>query len=129
MRIDVFAVREVEGWDEPTLEPLVTYDLPELDEIAKKDVVVKEGSTKPKLSLNFELSRSQIFKLNGATVSVDEKIIEEVPIKKKSEDKEDSKDESDKKEDSDEAADESGEAADKEEEAEKTEEISQEEEV
>jgi len=74
------------------------------------------------LSLNFELSRSQIFKLNGATVSVDEKIIEEVPIEKK-EDKEASKDESDKKEDSDEAADESEEAADK------TEESSEEEEV
>lgn len=87
MKIDVFAVREDDG-EEPTYEPLVSYSLPELDEIAKKDVVVKEGSTKPKVSLNFELSRSHLFKLNGATVSVDEKVIEEVVIEKKKEEKE-----------------------------------------
>ncbi len=52
--------------------------MPELDEIAKKDVVVKEGSTKPKVSLNFELTRSHLFKLKGATVSVDETVIEEI---------------------------------------------------
>ena len=34
MKIDVFAVREVEGQEEPDLEPLVTYTLPELDDIA-----------------------------------------------------------------------------------------------
>ena len=101
MRIDVFALREVEGQDEPDEEPLVTYLLPELDEIAKKDVVVKEGSTKPKVSLMFELTRSHLFKLNGASVSVDETVIEEVVIekkkdkKKKKEDKEETDDETD----------------------------------
>ena len=63
--------------------------LPELDEIAKKDVVVKEGSTKPKVSLNFELTRSHLFKLKSASVSVDEKVIEEIIIEKEAEKKED----------------------------------------
>ena len=89
MQIDVFAVREVEGQDEPNLEPLITYMLPELDDIAKKDVVVKEGSTKPKVSLNFELTRSHLFKLKSASVSVDEKVIEEIIIEKEVEKKED----------------------------------------
>jgi len=73
---------------------LITYKLPELDEIAKKDVVVKEGSTKPKVSLNFELTRSHLFNLKSASVSVDETIIEEIiPEKKKEEKLEESEDE------------------------------------
>lgn len=68
---------------------MITYKLPELDEIAKKDVVIKEGSTKPKVSLNFELTRSHLFNLKSASVSVDETIIEEIiPEKKKEEKKE-----------------------------------------
>lgn len=93
MNIDAYAVREVEReGEEPQVifEPLVSYNLPELDEIAKKDVVLKEGSTKPKVSLNFELTRSHLFKLKGATVSVDETVIEEI-IPEKSE--EETKDE------------------------------------
>lgn len=39
-------------------EPLATFDLAKLDEIAEYEVVKKEGTTKPKVSLQFELSRS-----------------------------------------------------------------------
>jgi len=76
--------------------------MPELDEIAKKDVVVKEGSTKPKVSLNFELSRSHLFRLNGATVSVDETIIEEIKVKKPKEEKEEKEETVDEKKESEE---------------------------
>lgn len=101
MKIDVFAAREVEGQAEPDLEPLVTFSLPELDTIATNEVATKEGSTKPKVSLNFELSRSHLFKLKSATVTMDEKIIEEVIPEKKVEEKEEKE-----KEGSDESGDE-----------------------
>lgn len=39
-------------------EDLVIFELPELDDIVEYDVVKKEGTTKPKVSLQFELSRS-----------------------------------------------------------------------
>jgi len=46
------------------------------------EVVKKEGSSKPKVSLTFELSRSQIFSLQKAQVSVDELVREEIKPKK-----------------------------------------------
>jgi len=133
MRINVYAVN-----GEDDLLPLVTYELPELDEIAKKDVVVKEGSTKPKVSLNFELTRSHLFKLNTASVSVDEKVIEEIIVEMKEEDKKEEgessedlsgTDDEEAKEDDDEANGDEGEKQEEEEaqpDAEETDEPSEE---
>ena len=92
MKVDVFAAREIEGQEEPDLEPLATFSLPELDTIAKNEIATKEGSTKPKVSLMFELTRSHMFKLKSAQVTIDEKIIEEVIIEKKEEKKEEAGD-------------------------------------
>ena len=74
---------------------------------------MKEGSTKPKVTLNFELTRSHLFKLKSASATIDEKIIEEVVIEKKKpeaeteEKKEDSESEEKKGEDENEATSES----------------------
>ena len=44
---------------------------------------MKEGSSKPKVTLNFELTRSHLFKLKSASATIDEKIIEEIVVEKK----------------------------------------------
>lgn len=67
----------------------MTYNLSELDDIMKKEVATKEGSSKPKVSLNFELTRSHLFKLKSASVSIDEKVVEEIIPEKKEEKEED----------------------------------------
>ena len=54
----------------------------DIDTIMDYEVVKKEGSSKPKVSLTFELSRSQIFSLQKAQVSVDELVREEIKPKK-----------------------------------------------
>lgn len=70
---------------------------------------MKEGSTKPKVTLNFELTRSHLFKLKSASATIDEKIIEEVAVEKKKpeaeteEKKEESESEEKKEEDENEA--------------------------
>ena len=64
------------------LTPIVQYALPDIDTIMDYDVVKKEGTSKPKVSLTFELSRSQIFSLQKAQVSVDELVREEIKPKK-----------------------------------------------
>ena len=80
MRIEVYALKDVEGQEEPQKELQVTYTLPNLDEIGKNEVALKEGSTKPKVTLNFELNRSHLFKLKSASAAIDEKVIEEVVV-------------------------------------------------
>ena len=47
------------------------------------------------MSLNFELSRSHLFKLRSASVSIDEKVIEEIIPEKKEEKKEEGKEDED----------------------------------
>jgi hypoxia up-regulated 1 len=80
-------------------EPLATFDLAKLDEIAEYEVVKKEGTTKPKVSLQFELSRSQLLKLVSAKVGVEETVLEEIIPETTEEDKKEEEDE--KKDDAD----------------------------
>lgn len=109
MKIEVYALKDIEGREEPESKLQVTYTLPSLDEIGKNEVALKEGSTKPKVTLNFELTRSHLFKLKSASATIDEKIIEEVVVEKKKpeaeteEKKEDSESEEKKEEDENEA--------------------------
>lgn len=42
-------------------EPLLTFELNDIDSIMEKDVMQKETTTRPKISLSFELSRSHLF--------------------------------------------------------------------
>lgn len=54
--------------------------------MATNDVSLKEGSSKPKISLSFELTRSGLVQLNKAEAKVDELyIVEEKPKKVKKE--------------------------------------------
>lgn len=75
MEIEVHAVR---GGDEPEYELLQTFTLNELADIANKTVALKEGSTKPKVSLSFELTRSHLLKLNKVSVEIIETKMEEI---------------------------------------------------
>lgn len=77
MKIDVYALNEDE-----TSEHLATFELSELDEISTNDIASKEDTTKPKVSLSFELSRSDIFKINKVNVSMEETKIEIEKVKK-----------------------------------------------
>jgi hypothetical protein len=68
----------------------VSYFLEEIEEIEDSDIAKKEDSSKPKVSLSFELSRSHILTLNKAEVKIDETVVVEViPELKKKEDKSD----------------------------------------
>ena len=71
-------------------EELVTFELNDLNTIMEKEVMQKETTTRPKLSLSFELSRSHLIQLLSAKINVEETTMEEVElpvIEKKSKDK------------------------------------------
>lgn len=77
-------------------EELVSWELNEMTKIMEKDVMQKETTTRPKVSLSFELSRSNLFLLNSAKVNVEETVLEEIiPEKPEKNDDEDEKDDSD----------------------------------
>ena len=74
-----------------TEEELVTFGLTDIDKIMDKDVMKKETTTRPKVSLSFELSRSHLFRLINAKVNAIETKMEEVIKEVKEDDKADSK--------------------------------------
>ena len=63
---------------EPKEELLMIYTLDEIESIANNDIAKKTNSTVPKVSLSFELSRSQFLKLKQVQVKIDETVIEEI---------------------------------------------------
>jgi len=67
MLIKVFAV-----WSCGHEEHLADYTLDGIEKIATNEIALKEGSTKPKLTLSFELSRSHILKITKADAKIDE---------------------------------------------------------
>lgn len=77
MRIDAYALN-----GDDTSEHLATFELNELDEICNNDIATLPDTTKPKVSLSFELSRSHIIKLNKVSVSMEETRIETEKVKK-----------------------------------------------
>jgi len=83
-------------------EELVSFELSDIDSIMEKDVMQKETTTKPKISLSFEYSRSQLFQLLSAKVNVEETVLEEVEPELKIDVKKPS-DEDDEKEESEDA--------------------------
>lgn len=85
MMIDVFAVYDqVEGEPEKEPELIQQFKLDELRTIANNTMANKEGSSKPKVSLSFELTRSHLLKLNKVTAEITETYLEEIVDKKKS---------------------------------------------
>lgn len=56
----------------------MTYNLEEIEKYATGDIAQRTNSTVPKVSLQFELTRSQFLKLRTVQVKIDETIVEEV---------------------------------------------------
>lgn len=89
MKIDAYALN-----GDDTSEHLATFELKDLDEICSNDIATKPDTTKPKVSLSFELSRSNIIKLNKVSVAMDETRIETEKVKKEKSEEENSDEES-----------------------------------
>lgn len=89
---------KADGTEEAEL--FTTYTLSELAEIANNTIAIKEDSTKPKVSLSFELNRSHILKLIKVSAEIIETRVEEIKPKKE-EKKEEDKKADDKKDDKD----------------------------
>ena len=115
MKIDAFALN-----DDETSEHLATFELPDLDEISSNDIDTKEDTTKPKVSLSFELSRSNIIKINKVSVSMEETKIETERVKKEKKESSDDEEKESQQENAstDEAAAEADENAEKQEQSE-----------
>ena len=79
MKIEVFQ-EQVDGTER---EKLATFIISGVEDVAMNDVATKEGSSKPKVSLSFELTRSGLIQLNKAEAKVEELVwVEERPPKK-----------------------------------------------
>lgn len=89
---------KADGTEEAEL--FTTYTLSELAEIANNTIAIKEDSTKPKVSLSFELNRSHILKLIKVSAEIVETRVEEIKPKKE-EKKEEDKKADDKKDEKD----------------------------
>lgn len=93
-------------YDDGREELLTTIDINDISTIMEGKVFKEGNITKPKVSLSFELSRSNIFQLLSAKISVDETVLEEVipeEPEKKEEDKEDDAEEGDQEKSSEDA--------------------------
>jgi len=90
---------KADGTEEAEL--FTTYTLSELAEIANNTIAIKEDSTKPKVSLSFELNRSHILKLIKVSAEIVETRVEEIKPKKEEKKEEEDKKADDKKDDKD----------------------------
>jgi len=71
-----------------------------IEKVASNEVSQKEGSSKPKVTLSFELTRSGLLQLNKAEAKVEELVwVEEKPKKKKKEKVEEKLEEEDNEKD------------------------------
>lgn len=78
MKIEIYHGQDGEG------EHIATFTVNGLDEIASSELLKKEGVTKPRVTLSFELSRSGILLLNKAEAKVEETYYVDAPKPKKS---------------------------------------------
>ena len=74
MKIEIVA-----GEDE---EAIATFIINGIDEIAESELQKKDGVTKPRVTLSFELSRSGLIQLNKAEAKVEETYYVYVPVPK-----------------------------------------------
>ena len=81
MKVDVLAV-----YDNEKEQLISTYLLDDLEDIAENSIAKKENSTLPKVSLQFELSRSHILQLNKAEAKIDEQVRQPIKQNKTSND-------------------------------------------
>jgi len=73
MKIDVFAGLDSEG------EHLATFTVNGIDEIAASDLLKKDNVTRPRVSLQFELTRTGLLMLNKVDAKVEESYWQEIP--------------------------------------------------
>ena len=74
MKIDVYAGLDSEG------DHLATFIVNGLDEIAASDLLKKENVTRPRVSLQFELTRTGLLQLNKVDAKVEELYWQEVVV-------------------------------------------------
>lgn len=74
-------------------EELIKFELNDISNVMENEVMQKETTTRPKLSLSFELSRSHLFQLLSAKIAADETVMEEIvpAVLETKEDKKDKK--------------------------------------
>lgn len=79
MQIDVYSE------DGEKKEKLATFTVKGIDEVANNTVARKEGSSQPKVTLSFELTRSGLIQLNKAEAKIEETYVveEKPPVKSK----------------------------------------------
>lgn len=66
-----------------TEEDLASYELSDITSIMENEMFKDPKTTKPKVSLSFELSRSGLMQLNSAVLKADETVMEEIKVEKK----------------------------------------------
>jgi len=93
MKIDVYAGQDSEG------ERLATFTVNGIDEIADSELLKKDGVTRPRVSLSFELSRTGILLLNKAEAKVEETYYVDAPSNKTKKSKNESSSDSNTTED------------------------------
>ena len=76
MKIDVYLGADTEG------EHIQTFNISGIDEISNSELSKREGVSKPRVTLSFELTRSGILQLNKAEAKVDELYWVELPANK-----------------------------------------------
>lgn len=72
MKIDVYAGLDSEG------DHLATFTINGLDEIAASDLLKKDNVTRPRVSLQFELTRTGLLQLNKVDAKVEETYWQEI---------------------------------------------------
>lgn len=85
MRVDAFA-----QYPDGSETPLQTFTLDNITKIVEMDIAKSENSTRPKVSLQFELSRSHLLRLLKAEIKFEETKLEEIIVEKKETKKEES---------------------------------------
>ena len=98
-----------------TEEVLRRFELVDITRIMEKDVMQKESTTRPKLSLSFELSRSHLIQLLSAKISADETVMEEIVPPKLEKKETEKKEEEDVKAEENESSEEAASSEDAEE--------------
>jgi len=70
-----------EEYEDGTSQHVQTITIDSIQEVANNDIATKEGSSKPKVQLQFELNRSGLFQLNKAEVKIEELVVVEEKTK------------------------------------------------
>ena len=78
MKIDIYAGLDSEG------DHLATFTVNGIDEIAASDLLKKDNVTRPRVSLQFELTRTGLLQLNKVDAKVEETYWQEIiPVQNK----------------------------------------------